>query len=124
MRDALHTAVYVPEDLQLYVIGWVGVFISTSVVEDKHAETSGLIVDQMTRSHGVGAELPSSAEEWARANECQNLFVQTSSGSGRISSTSETTIRLRNLKRSSSSCLISAATHRECRIVPTFTRSH
>jgi hypothetical protein len=46
MADPAHFAVYVAEDFQLRIIGWVGVFISTSVVEDKHAEVSGLIVDQ------------------------------------------------------------------------------
>ena len=76
MRDALHSVVYVAEDLELHVVGWVGVFIFTSVVEDKHAEISGLIVDQSARSHGVGAKLLSSAEQWARANGCRNLFVR------------------------------------------------
>jgi GNAT superfamily N-acetyltransferase len=76
MRDTRRSAVYVAEDLQLQVIGWIGAFISTSVVEDKHAEISGLIVDQMTRSHGVGAKLLWSAEQWARANGCRNLLVR------------------------------------------------
>lgn len=76
MTDPGRFVVYVAEDPQHEVIGWIGVYIFRSVEIDKHAEISGLIVDQDARCHGVGARLLLAAEEWARTNGCIHLSVR------------------------------------------------
>lgn len=76
IEDREGHAIYVAEDPHLVVIGWIGIHVFTSVVYDKFAEISGLIVDQETRCHGVGAKLLLEAEQWARKNGCHLISVR------------------------------------------------
>src|SRR5579859_2452180 len=76
IEDREGYAIYVAEDPHHLVIGWIGVHVFTTVVYDKFAEISGLIVDQESRCHGVGAKLLLEAERWARKNGCHGISVR------------------------------------------------
>jgi GNAT superfamily N-acetyltransferase len=76
MQDPKRYAIYVAEDPQHVVIGWIGIYVFTSIVYDKFAEISGLIVDQDARCHGVGAKLLLEGEQWAHTNGCHLISVR------------------------------------------------
>ena len=74
-HPALH-AVYVAEDAQGAVAGWVHVFVSAHVESDPFAEIGGLVVDEQQRGAGVGEALVRRAEAWARARGLAHLRVR------------------------------------------------
>jgi GNAT superfamily N-acetyltransferase len=76
MADSDLYVVFVAENLQHKVIGWIGAYIFSSVAMDKYAEISGLVVDQEGRCQGIGAQLLLAAEEWARTAGCLRLSVR------------------------------------------------
>lgn len=72
-RDA--AAVFVAEDGGR-VIGWIHVAIAPLLELDLSAEIAGLVVDEALRSHGVGAALLQTAEQWARDAGCVSIRVR------------------------------------------------
>ena len=68
MRDETKFAVYVAEDENGAVIGWVSAFVFVAVEVDACAEINGLVVAQDARSRGAGAELLKAVEAWAYKN--------------------------------------------------------
>ncbi len=76
MDDPKRYVIFVAENPSHKVIGWIGAYILSSVAMDKHAEISGLVVDQETRCQGIGAQLLSAAEEWAQIAGCLRLSVR------------------------------------------------
>ncbi len=69
-------AVLVAEGADGQVIGWVQVYVRPLVVDDLNAEVGGLVVDERTRSQGVGQRLMEEAEAWARAHGCEAVNVR------------------------------------------------
>lgn len=76
IRQDEDQAVFVAEDVEGQVVGWVQVFGRQLLVVDRHAELGGLVVDEVYRGHGVGGRLMEQAEEWARAQGCEALYVR------------------------------------------------
>ncbi len=76
MQDSNQCAVYVAETSKDQVAGWIGVYIFRSVETERCAEISGLVVDQETRSRGVGKVLLDAAEGWARSHGCADISVR------------------------------------------------
>ncbi len=58
--------VYVAEASDGGVVGWVHVYGTYLLESDPHAEIGGLVVAEKARGQGVGAELMSAAEAWAK----------------------------------------------------------
>ena len=75
MQDPKQYAVYVAEFPGGLVAGWVGVYVFRTVELDAVAEISGLIVDENTRSSGIGKILLDAAENWARQVGCNAISV-------------------------------------------------
>nr|BAL56602.1 GCN5-related N-acetyltransferase [uncultured prokaryote] len=69
-------AVFVAEEADGQVVGWIHVHFCLQVIADREAEIGGLVVDQAHRSRGIGARLVREAEEWARARGCAGLTVR------------------------------------------------
>jgi GNAT superfamily N-acetyltransferase len=63
-------AVYVAEQSDGYVVGWVHVCVRQLVMADPQAEIGGLVVDEGYRCRGVGRLLMEQAERWAREKGC------------------------------------------------------
>jgi GNAT superfamily N-acetyltransferase len=76
MLDRERYAIFVAVSPHHKVLGWIGVYIFSSVTMDKHAEISGLVVDQDARCQGIGAQLLLAAEEWARSMGCLQQSVR------------------------------------------------
>jgi GNAT superfamily N-acetyltransferase len=76
MEDAGEFVVYVAEDDEGRLAGWMGVYVFRTVETDPTAEISGLIVDDAMRSQGVGGALVAAAEAWARARGSLTLAVR------------------------------------------------
>lgn len=74
MNDDDH-AVFVAELASGQIAGWIGVFVFCSVEMDPCAFISGLIIDEAFRSRGIGKQLLSAAEEWARPRGCRSICV-------------------------------------------------
>lgn len=58
------------------VIGWVHVAIYTSLESGRVATIGGLIVGEGHRSSGIGLELLTAAEAWARDNGAAKMVVR------------------------------------------------
>ena len=69
-----HAALVAEEDGR--VIGWVHVAIYTSLESGRVATIGGLIVGEGHRSGGIGAELLTAAEDWARENGVGKITVR------------------------------------------------
>lgn len=74
-RDTEHVLyiAYLPDEP---VIGWVHVYVSESLLVDRRAEIGGLIVNEHYRRYGVGRLLMQQAEQWAREQGCDALYVR------------------------------------------------
>jgi GNAT superfamily N-acetyltransferase len=68
--------VLVAEDASGRVIGWLHVAARAQLTEDSGAEILGLVVDESSRSGGIGASLLAAAEEWARGAGCAHVRVR------------------------------------------------
>lgn len=66
MQDSGEHAVFVAEIDEDQIVGWIGTSLFRSVELDGFAEISGIVVDENSRSCGVGTRLLDAAEEWAR----------------------------------------------------------
>lgn len=58
------------------VVGWAGVSTDEPFVEGFSAHLEGLVVDEASRSRGVGERLLAAAESWARERGCPVMLVQ------------------------------------------------
>jgi GNAT superfamily N-acetyltransferase len=68
--------VFVAEDGEGRVVGWLHVAARAQLTEDVCAEILGLVVDEGARGAGIGAELIRAAEAWARAEGCVRIRVR------------------------------------------------
>jgi GNAT superfamily N-acetyltransferase len=60
-------ALYVAEDDDVRLAGWIHVYGRVGLAQDPHAEISGLVVDERVRGQGTGRALMAAAERWAVA---------------------------------------------------------
>jgi len=67
MQDSKQCAVLVAELPERQIAGWIGASLFRSIETGSCVEINGLVVDQGTRSRGIGKILLSAAEEWARS---------------------------------------------------------
>lgn len=68
--------VFVAENGEGTVVGWLHVASRTQLTEDACAEILGLVVDESARGAGIGADLVRAAEAWARAEGCTRIRVR------------------------------------------------
>lgn len=70
------TVVYVAEAEGGRVIGWVQVCLTELLIAARYAEIGGLVVDEQQRGKGVGQQLMTTAEEWARSRGCVEVRLR------------------------------------------------
>lgn len=70
-------AVFVGTDAADRPIGWAHVELKRTLVAPLTAQIMGLVVDDASRSAGVGRELLSAAEAWAADRGCRHMVVGT-----------------------------------------------
>ncbi|MEM6784046.1 MAG: GNAT family N-acetyltransferase [Bacteroidota bacterium] len=70
-------AVFVADDAQGHVLGWIHVCEVRRLESDPFAEIGGLVVHEAHRRRGVGQRLVSEAEAWAAERGVQKLRVRT-----------------------------------------------
>ena len=58
------------------VAGWLAIRVETTFVEGFAADVEGLVVDEATRSRGIGKLLLEAAESWARERGCSEMRVR------------------------------------------------
>lgn len=68
--------VFVAEDAEGRVVGWLHVAQQAHLADEEVAEILGLVVAESTRGHGVGAALLRAAETWARERGAAHLRVR------------------------------------------------
>jgi GNAT superfamily N-acetyltransferase len=68
--------VFVAENHEGQVVGWLHVAARTQITEDPCAEILGLVVDESARGGGIGLALVNAAESWARAGGCVQIRVR------------------------------------------------
>jgi len=56
--------------------GWMHVFVRPSLTTPSSAEIAGLVVDEHSRSHGVGQALIAQAERWALEQGCRMVTLR------------------------------------------------
>jgi len=71
--------VFVAENNEGKVIGWLHVAARSQLTEDACAEILGLVVDESARGGGIGLALVNAAESWARARGCVHIRVRSRS---------------------------------------------
>ncbi len=76
MQDRTQYAVFVAELAEGQIAGWVGAYLFRSVETGSCAEINGIVVEQSTRSHGIGRALLHAAEEWGRSLGCNDISVR------------------------------------------------
>ena len=76
MRDPHQYGVYVAELANGQIAGWIGVYVFRAVELDGFVEISGLVVDERTRSRGIGKMLLDAAEGWAREHGYVGISVR------------------------------------------------
>jgi GNAT superfamily N-acetyltransferase len=76
LKPASDNAVFVAENDQREVVGWLHVSVTHLLEVPLRAEVNGLIVSQAHRSQGAGAELLQAAERWARSKKCVGMSVR------------------------------------------------
>jgi GNAT superfamily N-acetyltransferase len=70
-------AVFVAQSPEGRILGWIGLCILHMVEADARAEVSGLVVDENTRSKGIGRRLLERGEQWAREKGCRQIGLRT-----------------------------------------------
>jgi len=76
LRPTSDNAVFVAENGEREVIGWLHVTVSRLLEVPLCAEVEGLVVAEGYRSIGAGAQLLHAAEQWARKQKCVNMSVR------------------------------------------------
>ena len=69
-------AVFLAEDQDGTVSGWVHVFLSRRLFVPTFAELGGIVVDEARRGSGIGRALLARAEKWAVETECSMLRIR------------------------------------------------
>lgn len=77
MHESNEHGVFVAELASGQIAGWIGVFVYRSVEAAARAEVSGLVVDAIARSQGIGQRLLERAEQWARDKGCRTIGLRT-----------------------------------------------
>ena len=68
--------VFVAENGDGRVVGWLHVAARAQLTEESCAEVLGLVVDESARGGGIGAALLHAAEAWARGAGCAHVRVR------------------------------------------------
>jgi GNAT superfamily N-acetyltransferase len=76
MQASAEHAVFVAELPGGEIAGWIGVFLYRCVETDARAEVSGLIVDERSRSQGIGQRLLERAEQCAPETKCDTIGLR------------------------------------------------
>ena len=74
--ESPNDALFVADDEQDRVIGWIHVHIHHSLELDPYAQIAGLVVASTHRSRGLGAQLVARAEGWARGKGMPEVRVR------------------------------------------------
>jgi len=74
-RLAEHRVVFVAA-ADCAIVGWASVCADETLVDGLEACIEGFVVDERSRSRGIGLRLLHSAEQWAREHGCANLVVR------------------------------------------------
>ena len=69
-------SIFVADQFEKGVVGWVHVYKQALLESDLSAEIGGLVVDQDCRRLGIGEKLMEAAETWARQNGCPSLHLR------------------------------------------------
>ena len=69
-------AIFVAEQPDLGVIGWIHLYQHWLVEEDQTAEIGGVVVDQNYRGRGIGKLLINAAEQWAQDAGCTGIHLR------------------------------------------------
>ena len=69
-------ALFVTQQPDGSLVGWVHVYLCPLVVTELEAEIGGLIVDERFRDRGIGQLLMRHAELWSREKGCQALRLR------------------------------------------------
>jgi GNAT superfamily N-acetyltransferase len=69
-------AVLVAESSPGRVVGWVHVRVLPLLTRDRGAEIGGLVVDEGHRGSGIGRQLLTAAERWARGQKAESLRLR------------------------------------------------
>lgn len=64
---------YLPDES---IIAWIHAYVSESLLTGRRAEIDGLIVNEPHRHCGAGRLLMQSAEEWAKEQGCDSVYVR------------------------------------------------
>lgn len=75
LADCPHHAVYVA-CLDSAVVGWIDLAIAHHLQSDPYVEIGGLVVADEARSKGIGAQLVSFGEEWAKTFGVRRVVVR------------------------------------------------
>lgn len=69
-------AVWVAENGDGAIAGWIHAFVKLLLENDREAEIGGLVIDEKFRGRGVGKALVERAERWARARRLKSVYVR------------------------------------------------
>ena len=69
-------AVFLAEEQDGRVSGWVHVFLARRLFVPTFAELGGIVVDESRRGSGIGRALMAEAEHWAAENGCSLLRIR------------------------------------------------
>jgi ribosomal protein S18 acetylase RimI-like enzyme len=76
LKPASDNAVFVAENDQREVVGWLHVSVTRLLEVPLRAEVNGLIVSEAHRSKGAGAELLQAGVSWAQSKKCASMSVR------------------------------------------------
>ncbi len=76
LKPAADNVVFVAENFDREVIGWLHVSVSHLLEVPLRAEINGLVVGEGQRSKGAGALLLNAVEDWARKKKCSSMSVR------------------------------------------------
>jgi len=76
LKPAADNAVFVAENLDREMIGWLHASVSHLLEVPLRAEINGLVVGEAQRSQGAGALLLNAVEDWARKKRCSSMSVR------------------------------------------------
>ena len=68
--------IYVAEQADRQVVGWIHAYLRPLLEEDVQAEVGGLVIDEAWRNHGIGQHLLQQVEQWAQEHGCWAVHVR------------------------------------------------
>jgi len=75
-QHSSESAVFVAQLASGEIAGWIGVFVFRSIAGEPCVEISGLVVDEYSRSQGIGGKLLECAEQWAHEKGCSAISLR------------------------------------------------